>query len=650
MNQRKGLLFCCLFAVTLLAYIPAIRGGFIWDDNDYVTENPTLLDASGLRDIWFDRSATPQYYPLVHSSFWVEYHLWGYHPTGYHIVNVLIHIVNALLLWRLLVRFSVPVAWFAAFVFAVHPVHVESVAWITERKNVLSGLFYLSAALCFLRYWDFTRTQDEEKPKSTLWYIASHVCFIGALLSKTVAATFPAALLVMIWWKRGRITVSNVISLVPMFVVGIAMGLVTVSLEKNHVGASGIDWELSAVERCLIAGRAIWFYAAKLIWPFELIFTYPRWTIDATQAWQFLFPMGVIAVLVALWLLRNRIGRGPLAAVCFFCGTLFPALGFFDVYPMRFSFVADHFQYFASIGVIVLVVATADAVFRRLNPESKTIPTVAAAVVSLVLVLLTMRQGVIYEDVETLWRDTLAKNPNSFMGHNNLGAILNDRGDFIEAEQHLRDSVRLKPNFVDSIVNLAKAREGQGDIDGAMALYQKATEVNPEFAPAHNGLGVALGMKGQHERAEASFREAMRLDPTYASPHANLATLFVTQEKHELAIENYHRAIEIDSKFTAASLNLARVLMSLQEFDRAKTVLESALSHDPTSVSALVNLGAVSANQKRYQAAIHHFERALELDPNHATANYNLSAMYDTIGDQTRATKYMNIYRRLTGQ
>tara|TARA_R110002049_G_scaffold2750_2_gene21471 strand:+ start:260179 stop:262203 length:2025 start_codon:yes stop_codon:yes gene_type:complete len=672
------------------AYIPAIRGGFIWDDNDYVTSNMTLRDASGLRDIWLDPSATPQYYPLVHSSFWIEYHLWGLHPTGYHIVNVLIHIANSLLLWRLLSRFSIPAAWFAAFVFAIHPVHVESVAWITERKNVLSGFFYLSAALCFLRFWDFTQTgdvptgqagsdQDGSVPdgapqnpvaqdsvaqdsvvesdtehsvpeRNWAWFVAAHLCFVGALLSKTVAATLPAALLVMIWWKRGRVTSGNVLMLVPMFIVGIGMGLMTVWLEKNQVGASGIDWQLSAIDRCLIAGRAIWFYAGKLVWPFELIFTYPRWDIDSSAPWQYLFPVGVVIVLIALWSARHRIGRGPLAAVCFFCGTLFPALGFFDVYPMRFSYVADHFQYMASIGVIVLAVAAANEALQRMFERSGVWKIAAAVSVTIVLALLTARQGQIYEGLETLWRDTLAKNPESFMGHNNLGRLLNDRGDYSEAEMHLRESIRIKPGFVDSVVNLAKAREGQGAFEDALNLYKEATEIEPEFAPAWNGLGAIHGIQGQHDRAEQSLTRAIEINPIYASAYSNLATVYAGQEKWDLAVEFYQKAIKLDPNLVDARSNLARVFMSQQKFDEAQRVLKDALEIRPDDISTLLNLGVIAANQQRYETAIHYFKSVLKRDPGHVAATYNLAAMYDATGDAMNATRYMDEYRRLSGQ
>ncbi len=647
-DHRVAGLAIGIIVLVLVAYSTAIGGGFIWDDDDYVTENRTLRSLSGLGAIWFDPSATPQYYPLVHSSFWIEYQLWELWPAGYHLVNVLIHALSSLLLWRLLVRLGVPAAGFASLVFAIHPVHVESVAWITERKNVLSGCFYLSAALCFLRYWDFTQPESESEPTRRRWYFAALACFLFALWSKTVAATLPAAILVMIWWKRGRITWNNVIVLAPMFVLGIALGLLTVWLEKHQVGASGIDWELSFADRCLIAGRAILFYAAKLVWPASLTFNYPRWEIDSSQAWQFAFPAAVLVVMIVLWAMRNRIGRGPLAATLFFAGTLFPALGFFDVYPMRFSFVADHFQYLASIGVITLVVAAGKLLLDR--AELPWLPKTVACGVAIALCMLTWQQGKIYEGLEVLWRDTLAKNPTAFLAHNNLGALLNRRGDYEEAEQHLREAVRLKPDFVDSVVNLAKAREGQSDLAEAESLYRQATELNPQFAPAFNGLGAVYGMTGRAELSEKSLRQALQLDPNYPTAHANLATLYTMQGKADEAVTEFEAALRLDPSLHEVKANLARVLIAQQKFDRAKQVLKEVLADNPRHISALLNLGVIAGNENNYWTAVGYFEDVVQLQPSHLQANYNLGAMYGMLGETEKSNHYFQQYSRLSGQ
>ncbi len=328
--RGRSLIVAVLIALaTAAAYLPAIRAGFIWDDDDYVTQNETLVDLPGLRRIWFERGAVPQYYPLVHTSFWIERHLWGMNPVAYHALNILLHALAAILLWRGLVRLRVPGSLLAALVFALHPVGVESVAWITERKNVLSAVFYFAAALAWLRSQSSSaeegrvaardRPARKKKPeedrlttdKASRWYAASLVLFVCAMLSKTVAVSLPAALLMIAWWKKGRVERRDVVSLLPFFVIAVALAVNTVLMERTRVGAVGVDWSFSVAERVLIAGRAIWFYAAKLVWPSDLTFIYPRWRIDAADLTQWLYPIAAVAVVAAAWTVRKRVGPRP---------------------------------------------------------------------------------------------------------------------------------------------------------------------------------------------------------------------------------------------------------------------------------------------------------------------------------------------------
>ena len=282
------------------AYAPVAGDTFIWDDDAYVTHNPTLRSIDGLRMMWFEPRSLPQYYPLVHTTFWIEYHLWGLAPLGYHADNVLLHAASVILLWRLLVRLQVPGAWLAAAIFGVHPVMVESVCWITERKNVLSLVFALLSMHCYLRFSpaeDFVG-EEGETPRTVgrwWWYAAALVLFVAALLSKTVVATMPAVLAVIYWWKRGRIPWREVMPLLPFFLIGIGLGLYTARLERIHVGAEGEEWSFTPLARVLIAGRAPWFYASKLLLPYPLIFFYPRWDINEHVWWQYLFPAAALA-------------------------------------------------------------------------------------------------------------------------------------------------------------------------------------------------------------------------------------------------------------------------------------------------------------------------------------------------------------------
>ncbi len=644
LSPRQSLWFAVgLVSLMLLAYFPAINAGFIWDDDDYVINNDTLRDVPGLVRIWTDPSATPQYYPFVHSTFWLEYQTWGLAAPGYHVVNILIHTINSLLLWRLCRRLEIPAAWLIGLTFAIHPVHVESVAWITERKNVLSGLFYLSSAHAYLRHAGLLKRDDRvtDQESRLRWYVLSLVLFAAALLSKTVTSTLPAALLVVIWWKLGTIPRQRIIDLSPMFAIGIGFGMLTVWLEKYQVGAEGMDWQLTIVERILVAGRVICFYAGKLLFPIDLIFTYPRWDIDAGVAWQYLYPALVLAMIIGLYRLRGRIGRGPVAALCFFCGTLFPALGFFDVYPMRFSFVADHFQYLASIGLIVLYVQVGIAVSNRVTRSSDHSATtgqrVAVAALTIMLAALTWKQTLIYANLETLWRDTIARNPTSWMAHNNLGALLNRRGDFVEAETHLIEAIKLKPRFADSVSNLGKAREGQGDLVGAQRLYEEAVEISPRDAKALNNLAAVYGMTGRIDESREMVERALASNPKLGSAYGNLGTLEAVQGNFEAATKNYQRCLELDPSDVEIRLNLARIYLQQSSFSAAESELRIILEQSPRNTAALLNLGVTQVNQNELTAALTTFERVLELEPSNVPAMRNLAYTYQQLGRSEQA-------------
>src|SRR4051812_32714143 len=342
--RRYALFVCALWVAILVVYQPVWNGGFLWDDAAHVTR-PDLRSLQGLWSIWFTPGATQQYYPLTHSFFWLQHRLWGDAPLGYHVVNLVLHASAASMIGLLLWRLSIPGTYLVAAIFALHPIQVESVAWISEIKNTLSAVLYLASALAWLRF------RDKRDAGS---YALSLSLFVLALCSKTVTATLPAALLVIEWWRRRRLSwPRDVLPLVPFFVVGAAAGLATIWVERTLVGAEGVAFDFTPIERALIAGRALWFYAGKLFWPTNLVFIYPRWSVSEHMGWQYLYPAAAIAAIALAWMVRSR-SRGPLAGVLFFAGTLFPALGFFNVYPFLFSFVADHFQYLASLGLIAL--------------------------------------------------------------------------------------------------------------------------------------------------------------------------------------------------------------------------------------------------------------------------------------------------------
>jgi hypothetical protein len=350
-----------ILLATVVSYWPALNGGFVWDDDAYVPK-PAMQSIDGLRRIWLEPGATLQYYPLLYSSFWIQHRVWGDATTGYHAVSLILHLAAVILVFLILRALEIPGALLAAGIFAVHPVHVESVAWISEQKNTMSGALYLAAVLAYLRV-DASRV-EAGKPSPWRPYLLSLAFFVLSLLTKTVTATLPTALLVVFWWKRGTLNRRDVLPLVPFFVAGISAGLFSAYAERFLVGATGADYELSVVQRCLLAGRVIWFYLYKLIWPVNLSFSYRKWEIDPANWSDWLYLTGVVAVALVLWKARHR-SRAPLAGFLFFVGTLFPVLGFLNVYPFVYSYVADHFQYLASLGVITLGASALSVAWER---------------------------------------------------------------------------------------------------------------------------------------------------------------------------------------------------------------------------------------------------------------------------------------------
>jgi protein O-mannosyl-transferase len=408
--RRDWLLSLLLVIVTLLAYLPVWNGTPIWDDDAHLTK-PELRSLQGLGRIWTQPGATQQYYPLVHTLFWVEHQLWDSWPAGYHLLSILLHCASALLLVRILRQLQIPGAWLAAAIFALHPVQAESVAWISELKNTLSGMFYFGSVLAYLKF-DRTRTQGS--------YAVALALFLFGLMSKTVIATLPLAILIIFWWERGKLSWKrDVWPLIPFFLLGTAAGVFTAWIERSLVGAQGADFNYTIIERFLIAGRVIWFYLGKLIWPLDLIFVYPRWSISQTVGWQYLYPAAAFLLLIVLIRLSLR-WRAPLAGVLFFIVTLFPVLGFLNVYPFRYSLVADHFQYLASLGIITLAAAGIALLLKLGRHRGRPIGYLWCLALVTSLAILTWRQSAMYTNIETLWQTTIERNPKAWMAHNNL--------------------------------------------------------------------------------------------------------------------------------------------------------------------------------------------------------------------------------------
>jgi tetratricopeptide (TPR) repeat protein len=649
-KTRRYVLAFVLIVSTLLAYHGVWHGGFIWDDNAYVTHNPLLTAPDGLRRIWFSLDAPSQYFPLVYTVFRFERRLWQMNPTGYHWLSLILHAGNALLVWRLLTGLRVPGPFLAAMIFALHPVQVESVAWITELKNVLMGFFFLLTLLAWIMF------MGERTRRSWLYYGAALLSYILALSAKTTACTLPAALLLILWLQRKPITARRVAQIMPFFGIGAAMGLVTVWWERFHQGTRGEVFALGPVERVLVACRGLWFYLYKLLWPAKLTFIYPQWRISAHALSGYLWVAAVLALFVSILVARRWLGRGPEVAALFYSATLGPLLGFIMLYTFRYTYVADHYQYLACIGPIALFSAglvRLDGVVKG----GRILANLTAIVIVALLATLTWRQAATYRDVETLWRSTIAKNPDCWMAYNNLGIELARRGAYQEAienygkslersvgskasvsyaEAHYnlanallengdvdralteaRLAVTLQANDADARVALGNALLSKGRVEDSINEYSHALRINPDNEKAHCNLGNALEQKGDIPGAGQEYRRALELAPDNPEAHLGLGNVLFQQGREPEAIQHYSRALEIDAHSEKTQNNLAWALSSasdraLRDGRRGLALAQQAnQSAGGANIIILHTLAAAYAQSGEFERAVATVREAL---------------------------------------
>lgn len=532
--------FAFVVGLLLLVYLPALGGGVLWDDPAHMTQ-PPMASLSGLAKIWFDPAATQQYYPLLHSFFWLQHQAFGASTTAHHIVNLLLHAGATILAWLVLRQLRIPGAFLVALIFSVHPLQVESVAWISEQKNTLSAIFYLSALLTYLRF---------DRSRSRRDYGVAIGLFVLGLASKTIVATLPAAILVIFWWRRGRLDFRrDVPPLLPFFVLSIGAAMVTSHMEFALVGGvAGPDFDLSIGQRLIQSGKAVWFYAGKLFWPTELMFFYPRWTFDATDLRQWLPFATAIMVVVGCWALRHRT-RAPLAAVLLFGGTLFPALGFVNVYPFRFSYVADHFQYLAGLSLIALAIGSVVTFWRRWHSAPRRLGNALAIGLVLILAGLSWRESHRYgTDDIAFYRSIIEENPKAWIAEQNLAMSLQAKGDSVGALPHYLRALAIHPDLADVRFEVAGLYYVWGRKADAVEEFDKAVRLRPWYGKGRFNYGAALVGVGARERAIAQFDTAASIERDSVDMQRRVAEVYLSLADTARAMAAVQRAFALGMK------------------------------------------------------------------------------------------------------
>ena len=579
-----------LAAVTLWIYLPVLHGDWLWDDDKLVINNAFVVDPANWWKIWLEPGKLLDYQPLGISFVWLEWRLWGADTLGYHLVNVLFHILGALLVWRLLAKLGLQLAWLGGLLFAVHPLLVESVAWISEFKNTLSLPPFLLAMICWIDYEEHGRRKD---------YLLALGLFLIAMLVKPSMVMFPIVILLYAWWKRGRVGRSDLKASAPFFAVSLVLGLVTVWFVHYH----GLTQERimlnGPMERLALAGSAFAFYFSKCLLPAGLLPIYPQWPLHPLTIWPFLPWLVILGVIYFLWTKRAEWGRHALLGLGFFLLMLLPFVGFTTGTYMEFTWVMDHLVYIPIIGLIGLAVAGAGALGARLSPRARSFGAGLVALVLGVFVVESHGHAQLFVNLETLWTYTLRYVPDAYPAHNNLGFALARTGRLPDAIDQFRQALRLKPNAPEVHDNLGSALGQEGRFPEAVDQYEQALQANPDFAGAHYNLGVALQRLNRNPEAIDQYQQVVRLAPDYAQAHNNLGNLLAESGRFAEAEQHYRAALRLNPRYLEAIFNLGNTMARQNRYAEATAQYEAVLQIDPDNVPAQANLKQMQAAMEK---------------------------------------------------
>jgi len=593
-----------------LAYLPSINGKFIWDDNLLIIENTITKAPDGLFRFWC--STEPfDYWPVTNTTFWIEWRLWGMNSTGYHVTNLILHIITSLLIWIILRKLSIPGAFLAAMIFTVHPINVESVAWIAERKDMLAMLFFILSIHCYLQAETQPSSQKHQYRLGVdFWYGLSLAGFVLGMLSKGSVAVLPVLLLGIIWWRRG-VTKWDLVGTTPFFVAAVAFTEVNIWFQTHGTGE--VIRTASFAERLLGAGGVVWFYLYKALLPFDLSFVYRQWHIQAVNPLWWLPFLAALIVTAVLWRYREGWSRPLLFAWGFFCVGLVPVMGFADTYFMKYSLVADHYQHIALVGVITLAAAGWSVWHQRARGAGHLSAIVLAILAVGALTFLTWRQSGLYRDELTLYKDILKKNPECWLANNNLGLVLYDTGQLQEAIKYYRQALNFKPDYYEAHNNLSVVLVQTGQTQEAIKHLQEALRLKPDYPEAHLNLGNVLHQTGRPGEAIEHYEQALRYKPDYADAHNNLGVALMETGQPRQAIKHYEQALTFKPDYSNAHNNLGQVLEAEGQHQQAIEHFKQALRFKPDYLNACYNLASAYAKINRSAEAISTAQKALEL-------------------------------------
>jgi tetratricopeptide (TPR) repeat protein len=723
-----------LVVLVAICYLLTIQHTYIWDDDAYVTDNPHLRTFAGLSQIWTHIGATPQYYPVTFTSFWLEVQTVGLNPQVSHAINLLLHAASTLLLWTILRKLLVPGAWMAAALFAVHPINVESVAWISERKNTLSMAFGLSALWVYLRYAGLIVVEKvipAPKPKPaegeageeeegegvklslpddpTRLYLIFLALFMCALLSKTTMSVLPVAILVITWWKHGRVTMKDIRPLLLPIGLAFIAGMLTSWIEQHPYinGARGPEWQLGdswasdKLARLALAGQVSVFYVVKVLlphtspnlvhvsespgWitpylPWPLMFSYPKWRVNIANPLQWLGTILCIAVPLILWVGRSKLGRGPVAIVLLYFVGLLPAMGFFRIFPQRYSWVADHFAYVGAIALFIGLAALGTIILRRVQAQAREIAgCLVGGVVIVPRVVLSIVHSTSFADAPTLWHETIVRNPrswwvmlneaNSLVSHaKQMKAEKKDpadiRGVLQSSEIHIRNALKIYPDSYEGYYQLANLARDLGRVGPALYNAQESEKAaarmqQEKFLYPRFMLASLYTITGQFDKAKQIYRDLQpyesKLAEQFAIPFVEARIALATLLKRELEktpgpnmsehdrkivadiIEQYVAASDLLPTAPGPKIELARILMEAGQDLEAARLISEVITVNPNNIDAKYAAALLAIRSGNLTMANNQLVNLVQTNPDYVPGYIKLAEVLNMTGYKKEA-------------
>lgn len=610
--RQNWLCGLALLGIVLVCYLPSLSNGFTWDDDTHLTEN-ILTSENGLYRTWLT-TQQPNYWPITWTSYWIEWKTWGRNPLPFHVTNVLLHALNTLLVWRILKRLGIRAAWLCALVFGLHPVAAEAAAWITQRKTLLAMCFFLGSALLFLR---------AEQERRDRFYYASLGMFLLGLLSKGSIVTLPVVLLGYAYWSRGEIRWQDVKRSLPFFVLAGCFSLVEIYFQRYRAIQDTVIRTDGFLSRLIGASWAVWFYAYKLLFPLNTYLPYPRWRIDTALFRSYAPLFALVLLFGVLWAKRKTFGRSPIFGAGFFVVMLFPVLGFFDIYYMRYSLVADHWQYSAMAGLITVAVSSA-AWFCCRPGIPAGFRVAAVLLIPASLFALTWQRQQVFRDPETLFLDTLKRDPAARLAHINLGHIYSQRRDLDRAIHHYRESLRMDPGALAERYSLAVTYWQAKMLPQAASELREVLRHTPGNFEALNLLGLVLQDQHRWDDALAQYRKALEVSPRNFEALTNLGIVMKEKGDRTEAVRHLEAALQENPNYPTALYFLGKIHAEQGQLDMAIAELKHAIAWNPGLYYAYNQLGAIYMRKGDSSAAAEAFRKSIAINPQDGEASRQL--------------------------